>query len=195
MESVRIIAVPYYDSLSIRRNWQDIQKLYPDILHYFPNYDPEFLPSRKYFWEVFASLYYDDAKVIIQNERKRKFQKEASEKTKEISISKDVLDLIQGSLYYSKKKGRALFNIKPKEYEGLPKRKRRISELEGYEGSRLDVSVFNKDRESKRSKHEDEDTMCNIAASRNRKEGRIENSNPFKKTHGPSPSSSLQRRL
>ena len=64
----------------------------------------------------------------------------------------------------------------------------------GYEGSRLDVSVFNKDRESKRSKHEDEDTMCNIAASRNRKEGRIENSNPFKKTHGPSPSSSLSEK-
>ena len=94
MESVRIIAVPYYYSLSIRRNWQDIQKLYPDILHYFPNYDPEFLLSRKHFWEVFASLYYDDAKVIIQNERKRKFKKEASKKTKEISISKDVLDLI-----------------------------------------------------------------------------------------------------
>ena len=31
-------------------------------------------------------------------------------------INNDVLNLIQGSLYFSKKKGRALYNIKPKEY-------------------------------------------------------------------------------
>ena len=61
------------------------------------------MPSRKFFWEIFASLHYEDAKIIINNERKRKYKKEASEKTKEIVINKDVLNLIQGSLYYSKK--------------------------------------------------------------------------------------------
>ena len=76
MESVRLIAVPFYDSLSIHRNWQEIKHLYPDIASYFPDYDHEYMPSRKFFWEVFASLHYEDAKTIIDNERKRKYKKE-----------------------------------------------------------------------------------------------------------------------
>ena len=155
MESVRLIAVPFYDSLSIRRNWQEIKHFYPDISSYFPDYDPEYMPSRKFFWEVFASLHYEDAKTIIDNERKRKYEKEANEKTKEIVISKDILNLIQGPLYYSKKKGRALYNINPKDYGKLPKRRRRLSELEGYQGDSHDISVFNKNRTSKRVKSSD----------------------------------------
>lgn len=150
MENVKLIPVPFYDSLSIRRNWKSVKHLYPDITSYFPDYDPEYMPSRKFFWEIFGSLHYEDAKTIISNERKRKYEKEASEKTKEMIISKDVLDLIQGSLYYSKKKGRALYNIKPKEYGNLPKRKRKFSETEGYQGEEHEVSIFNINREAKR---------------------------------------------
>ena len=65
MDSMRLIAVPFYDSLSIRRNWQDIRKLYPDITSYFPDYDPEYMPSRKFFLEIFASLHYEDAKIMF----------------------------------------------------------------------------------------------------------------------------------
>ena len=155
MESIRLITVPFYDSLSVRRNWKEIKQLYPNIIDYFPGYDPDYMPSRKFFWEIFASLHYEDAKTIINSERKRKYEKEASEKTKEIIISKDILDLIQGSLYYSKKKGRALYNIKPKDYGNLPKRKRRLSEIEEYEGDKHEISVFNTDRESKRLKQID----------------------------------------
>ena len=147
MDSVRLIAVPFYDSLSIRRNWQDIRQLYPDITNYFPDYDPEYMPSRKFFWEIFASLLYEDAKIIINNERKRKCEKEISEKTNEIVINKGVLNLIQGSLY----------NINPKYYGNLSKRKRRLSETEGYQGDSLEISVFHKNRESKRIKHIDND--------------------------------------
>ena len=155
MEDARLIAVPFYDRLSIHRNWQDVKQLYPGITHYFPDYNPEYMPSRKFFWEIFASIHYEDPKTIIRNERKRKYEKEVSEKTKEIIISKIVLNLIQGSLYYSKKKGRALYNIKPKDYGDLPKRKRRLSELEGYQRDSREISVFNKDRESKRFKRVD----------------------------------------
>ena len=59
------MAIPFYDSLSIRRNWKDIRQLYPDIINYFPYYVSEYMPSRKFFWEVFASLHYEDAKTII----------------------------------------------------------------------------------------------------------------------------------
>ena len=49
MEDVRLIAIPFNDSLSIRRNWKDIRQLYPDIINYFPDYDPEYMSSRKIF--------------------------------------------------------------------------------------------------------------------------------------------------
>ena len=111
----------FYDSLSVRRNWKEIKQLYPNIIDYFPGYDQDYMQSRKFFWEIFASVHYEDGKTIINNEKKRKYEKEASEKTKEIIISKDILDLIQGSLYYSKKKGRPLYNIKQKDYGNLPK--------------------------------------------------------------------------
>ena len=179
---MRLIAVPFYDSLSIRRNWQDIRQLYPDITNYFPDYDPEYMPSRKFFWEIFASLHYEDAKIIINNERKRKYEKEISEKTKEIIINKDVLNLIQGSLYYSKKKGRALYNINPKDYGNLPKRKRRLSETEGYQGDSLEISVFNKNRESKRIKHIDNDPQNLEMTNINIRARSSLNSDPFKKS-------------
>ena len=113
------------------------------------------MSSRKFFWEVFASLYYEDAKTIIDNERKRKYEKVTNEKTNEIVISKDILNLIQESLYYSKKKGRALYNINPKDYGKFPKLRRRLTELEGNQGDSHDISVFNKNRISKRLKRSD----------------------------------------
>ena len=181
MEDVRLIAVPFYDSLSIRRNWQDVKQLYPDITRYFPDYDPGYMPSRKFFWEIFASLHYEDAKTVIKNERKRKHEKEASEKTKEIIISKDVLNLIQGSLYYSKNKGRALYNIKPKDYGNLPKRKRRLSELEEYQGDSREISVFNKDRESKMSKRADSSPQNLMMGNMSNKARHFSDPDPFKK--------------
>ena len=183
MDKIRLIAIPYYDSLSIRRNWKDIKQLYPDILQYFPDYDPEYLPSRKYFWEIFASLHYQDAKEIIDNERRRKFEKESNDKTKEIIINKEVLDLIQGSLYFSKKKGRALYNIKPKEYGNFPQRKRKLSELDGYEGNRLDISVFNKNRTDKRAKLSENNPTENEFATLDNRRANITNFNPFKKNY------------
>ena len=181
MENVRLIAVPFYDSLSIRRNWKEINQLFPDIVAYFPDYDPDYMPSRKFFWEIFASLHYEDAKTIINNERKRKYEKEASEKTKEMIISKDVLDLIQGSLYYSKMKGRSLYNIRSKEYGSLPKRKRRLSETEGYQGDSHEISVFNLNRESKRSKRTDSNSKNFVKINTNNKRKPFTDSDPFKK--------------
>ena len=185
---MRLIAIPFYDSLSIRHNWHDIKQLYPDITQYFPDYDPEYMPSRKFFWEIFASLHYEDAKTIIGNERKRKYEKEANEKTKEIVINKDVLDLIQGSLYFSKKKGRALYNIKPKEYGNPPQRKRKTPEIGEYEGESYEISVFNKNRESKRSKHADIDQTDSLNMVVINRPNPFTASNPFKKSYWPSSS-------
>ena len=84
MENVRLIVIPFYDSLSIRRNWQDIKQLYPDITQYFPDYDPEYMPSRKFFWEIFASLHYEDAKTIIAMKERESMRKKPTRKQKRL---------------------------------------------------------------------------------------------------------------
>ena len=150
------------------------------------------MPSRKFFWEIFASLHYEDAKTIINNERKRKYEKEANEKAKEIVIDKDVLNLIQGSLYFSKKKGRALYNIKPKDYGVNPQRKRKTFDNDDYEGNSHEISVFNKDRCSKRFKNADIDSTSTTNVSMKNRINPFASPNPFKKSYKPSSSISPQ---
>ena len=93
----------------------------------------------------------------------------------------DVLNLIQGSLNYSKKKGRALYNITPKDYGNLPKRKRRLSELGGYQGDSSEISVFNKNRESKRYKRVDSSSQSHMMGNMSDRVRHFNYPDPFKK--------------
>ena len=158
MDAIKMIVVPYYDSLSIKQNWRHVSKLYPDILKFFPNYDPLYIPNRKFFWEIFATLHYSEAANIIKNERKKRYEEEAKEKSKEITIDKEILNQIQGSLYFSKKNGRALFKINPKDYD-QPNRKRKLQEIENSE-SKIEESPFNIPKALiKRSKKDDDQDL------------------------------------
>ena len=87
------------------------------------------MPNRKFIKEILAGLHNENTKMIIRNERKRKYEKEASEKIKKMTISKNVLDLIQGSLYYSKKKGE-LTTILSQKHTEASQEKRKLFETE-----------------------------------------------------------------
>jgi hypothetical protein len=128
VKDIKLIVVPYYDSLSVKRNFRDIVDIYPGIDKYFPMYDEEYLPSRKFFWEIFATLHYNEASKIIENERNRKYVKEEQEKRQVIAVDPIILNELQAVNYFSKSKGRALYNMKAKRFE-LPERKRRFNEM------------------------------------------------------------------
>ena len=66
MENLILIAVSFYNSLSICWNWQDVRQPNPDITRYFPDLDPEYMLSRKFFWEIFASLHYEDVTTTVK---------------------------------------------------------------------------------------------------------------------------------
>ena len=66
--------------------------------------------------------------------------------------------------------------------ENLPKRKRRLSETEGYQGDSLEISVFNKNRESKRIKHIDNDPQNLEMTNINIRARSSLDSDPFKKS-------------
>ena len=120
--------------------------------------DADLKEIHKYLWEIFATLHYSEAANIIKNERKKRYEEEAKEKSKEITIDKEILNQIQGSLYFSKKNGRALFKINPKDYD-QPNRKRKLQEIENSE-SKIEESPFNIPKALiKRSKKDDDQDL------------------------------------
>ena len=78
-----------------------------------------------------------------------------------------------------------MYNIKPKEYGVNPQRKRRFSELDGYDQDDPQTSVFNKDRIKRRAKNNDEDSSENQFVSLTQNQRSLQRSNPFKKNGLP----------
>ena len=104
-------------------------------------YEENYLPSRKFFWEVFASLYYNEATQIIEEERERKYSKEEKEKKQVIMVDPSILNELQKVSYFSKSKGRALYNLKSKLFS-LPSRKRKWKEVTGLDVDDLEATPF-----------------------------------------------------
>lgn len=197
-----MIVVPFYDTLSVKRNFEKIIDIYPGIEEYFPMYEEVYLPSRKFFWEVFATLHYDDAIRIVNRERDRRFVKEEQEKKEVIEVDPMILNELQSVNYFSKQKGRALYKMKPKEHAVFD-RKRKWEELvDPYDEDRTKTPfmISELSRPAKRMKvsrsdekvaHLGRNDMTSTAAKtfKTPSEQKINNpfaqkSNPFKKQRG-----------
>ena len=61
-------------------------------------------------------------------------------------------------------------------------------------GNHMKISVFNKDREAKRSKHADIDPTNSLATTFNSRPNPFASSNPFKKNYRPSSLRDLKER-
>ena len=81
---------------------------YPGLDDYFPVYSTTYIPGRKFFWEVFGSLYYDDAVRFINEQREDRYNLEEEEQNKKIKIDPVIYQDILSCKYFSKKRGRAL---------------------------------------------------------------------------------------
>ena len=83
--------------------------MYAGLEDYFPVYSHTYAPGRRHFWEVFATLYYEDAKRFIDDERTRRYETEEKEMNKSMKIDPLIFKQIMDCKYFSKKKGRALY--------------------------------------------------------------------------------------
>ena len=89
---------------------------YPGLEDFFPIYSRTYIPGRKFFWEVFGSLYYDDAVRFINEQREDRYNLE-EELKKKIKIDPDIYQDIMSCKYFSKKRGRALNAVTYKQDE------------------------------------------------------------------------------
>ena len=114
-----MIVVPHYEELSVRNSFYEVLKMYVGLDDYFPVYSNTYTPGRRHFWEVFATLYYEDAKRFIDDERTRRYETEEKEMNKSMKIDPLIFKQIMDCKYFSKKKGRALYVRKEPEGDAI----------------------------------------------------------------------------
>lgn len=124
MDQIKLIVVPHYEGLSVTNSFRNVLDMYPGLDQYFPVYQDNYVPGRKFFWQVFGTLYHDDAKRYINMEREKRFAEEEQAKERVMLINPEILEELQNTQYYSRKKGRALFKMTAKQYPPLEKKKK-----------------------------------------------------------------------
>jgi len=115
-----LIVVPHYEQLSVRNSFYEVLKEYPTLHQYFPVYSAAYIPGRRYFWEIFATLHYDDAMKFIDEERTNRYKREEEENNRIIKIDPTIYNEIMNCKYFSKKKGRALYAQKNSDKDDAP---------------------------------------------------------------------------
>ena len=106
---------------------------FPEIIDYFPEYreNPEYLPPKKYMWDIFSTKDSSMANKFISHSLKERSQKD-NEGERTVEVSEDVLNQLHSAHYFSKKKGKALFMLSASKELGTIKRKRKKS-IKGFD--------------------------------------------------------------
>ena len=74
---------------------------------YFPEYDANYILSRKYFWDIFSTINQDlEDKFVDHTIEERNKQKITQES--QIEISAEIMEQINNKHFNSRQKGRAL---------------------------------------------------------------------------------------
>ena len=108
--------------------YKKIKGYYPEIIDYFPEYleNPEYLPPKKYMWNIFSTKDSSMANKFISHSLKERNLKD-NEGERTVEVSEDVLNQLHSAHYFSKKKGKALFMLSASKELGTIKRKRKKS--------------------------------------------------------------------
>ena len=117
VHDIKLLVVPHFGSLSISQSFSRV------LEDYFPIYKANYIPTRRFFWEVFGTLYHDEAKDFIAQEREARYQREEKQKERVIYVEPKILEALEAVNYFSKTKGRALFKMSAKAYPPTVKRR------------------------------------------------------------------------
>ena len=79
----------------------------PNIVEYFPEYDDNYIPPKKYFWDVFSTVNNNLADKFIDHLIKQRNKDKVTQDSK-IEISEEILNQLNSKHFYSKQKERAL---------------------------------------------------------------------------------------
>mgnify|MGYP003441658618 CR=1 FL=1 len=120
------MAVPQYEELSPKKMYEQIKNYLPEAINYFPEYEdtPQFLPPKRFMWDVFSTLNFELATLFVQHSMKIRNWAE-DDKNKVVEIDEEILRDIKNASFFSKKKGTALNMLTIDRANKTIKRKRR----------------------------------------------------------------------
>jgi hypothetical protein len=171
VHDIRLLVVPHYETLSVSRSFNRVLEFYPDLQDYFPIYSAGYIPPRNFFWEVFGTLYFEDAKRFIDEERYARYQSEENDKQRSIKVQPEFLKALEEVNYFSKKKGRALYMQSEKAPHATPTaiKRRQGKHQNGLSPFSMELDNPKDNREVKNIRSEDSGSEMNMNLSRKRR--------------------------
>ena len=72
LKDIKPILVPQYEELTAERMYPKSKNYVSNIVDYFPEYDDNYIPPKKYFWDVFSTINSDLAEKFIDHSIKQR---------------------------------------------------------------------------------------------------------------------------
>ena len=133
-----------------------------NLADYFPDYEHDYVPPRKYFWDIFSTLNQELAEKFIDHAIKERNKQKVTQECK-IEISAEIKDQINKKHFYSRQERRELSMLVSSRDIYKVNRKREYKpyevskeEMKNYKQKRSKPMNFNEE-EIKLSKEEEED--------------------------------------
>jgi len=103
VEELNTLNIPRFSELSIKQTYPKIIEKFPDIEPYFPHYDHDYCPPRRFFWVVFSSLHSKVCKKIINKAQVSRVANPDGKDGELVWIRDDILENIHLASYESSK--------------------------------------------------------------------------------------------
>ena len=112
---LKMINVPRFEELSIKWVYSMVLDNFPDLEHYFPHYEDEYLPPTRFFWTVLSTLKKEMVDEIVHDCHHWRVEGLTENPDEEkINIRDDILAAINTAPYRSSK----LLHCSPRREEG-----------------------------------------------------------------------------
>jgi hypothetical protein len=124
-KDIKTIVVPQYEELSSERIYPRAKRYIENLPLYFPDYKDNYVPPRKFFWDIFNTLDNEIAEVFVSYGIEQRAKSDTVPKD-EIEIEEDIYKEISNNFFHSRKKGRALSMLASnKDYSKVERKRKR----------------------------------------------------------------------
>ena len=138
-----------------------------NLADYFPDYEHDYVPPRKYFWDIFSTLNQELAEKFIDHAIKERNKQKVTQENK-IEISAEIMDQINKKHFYSRQKGRALSMLVSSREVYKVNRKREYKpykvnkeEMKNYKQKRSKSMNFDEENEEIKLRKEEKEEYMN----------------------------------
>ena len=94
--------IPSFDELSVKKLWEHF-KNNKTVMEYMPDYAPEELPERDFFFNVLSTLYPKEVQLLVEASYKARQLHFKKMKDEMIELTPEIKKLIESTVTYKSK--------------------------------------------------------------------------------------------